>query len=70
MLIENLGSYTLEGAAALLIAVCAFKVYKARMISESDCCHHALRFKTSNRGDSSHDLQMTRRDSEDAINII
>jgi hypothetical protein len=60
---QNLGTHTLEGAAALLLAVCAYKLYKLRLVSESDCCHHALRMKTSNRGDSDTDLEIVRIDN-------
>ncbi len=55
---ETIGNYTLEGAGTLLIVVCAYKLYKMRHVSESDCCHHALRLKTSNRGDANSDLEM------------
>jgi len=54
-----LGTYTLESAATLLLVVLAYKVYKLRVATESDCCGHAFKVKTSNRGDSSHDLEMT-----------
>ena len=56
---ENIGNYTIEGAGALLIAVIAYKLYKVRVTSESDCCDHAMRLRTSNRGDSNTDLQLT-----------
>jgi hypothetical protein len=55
----NLGTYTLEGAGTMLIVVLAYKVYKLRIASESDCCGHAFRVKTSNRGDSTTDLELT-----------
>jgi hypothetical protein len=61
---ENIGSYTIEGAGALLIVVLAYKLYKARVVSESDCCHHAVRLRTSNRGDSNTDLEMHTIDSD------
>ena len=54
-----MGTYTLESAATLLLVVIAYKVYKLRVATESDCCGHAFKVKTSNRGDSSHDLEMT-----------
>lgn len=54
-----MGTYTLESAATLLLVVLAYKVYKLRVATESDCCGHAFKVKTSNRGDSSHDLEMT-----------
>lgn len=56
---SQLATYTLESAGTLLLVVMAFKIYKLRIATESDCCGHALRVKTSNRGDSSHDLEMT-----------
>jgi hypothetical protein len=56
---SQLGTYTLESAATLLLVVIAYKVYKLRVATESDCCGHAFKVKTSNRGDSSHDLEMT-----------
>jgi hypothetical protein len=56
---SQLGTYTLESAATLLLVVLAYKVYKLRVATESDCCGHAFKVKTSNRGDSSHDLEMT-----------
>ena len=56
---SQLGTYTLESAATLLLVVLAYKVDKLRVATESDCCGHAFKVKTSNRGDSSHDLEMT-----------
>lgn len=53
---SSLGSYTLEGAGTLLIVVIAYKIYKMRVATESDCCHHAFKLKTSSRGDSQTDL--------------
>ena len=60
---EDIGTYTIEGAAALLLAVVAYKLYKLRVASESDCCGHALRIKTSNRGDSNNDLELVTIDT-------
>ena len=60
---EDIGTYTIEGAAALLLAVLAYKLYKLRVASESDCCGHAMRIKTSNRGDSNNDLELVTKDS-------
>ena len=60
---EDIGTYTIEGAAALLLAVLAYKLYKLRVASESDCCGHAMRIKTSNRGDSNNDLELVTIDS-------
>lgn len=56
---SQLGTYTLEGAGTMLLVVIAYKIYKLRIASESDCCGHALRVKTSNRGDSRTDLELT-----------
>lgn len=56
---NQLGTYTLESAGTLVLVIVAYKIYKLRIATESDCCGHALRVKTSNRGDSSHDLEMT-----------
>lgn len=59
----ELTTYTLEGALSLCLAVCAYKIYKMRIATESDCCKHCLRIKTSNRGDSQTDLQMVNQES-------
>jgi hypothetical protein len=59
---ENLGTYTVEGAATLLLVVCIYKLYKLRITSESDCCHHAVRLKTSSRGSGENDLEMGHTD--------
>lgn len=59
MELQELGSYTVEGACALLLAVIAYKIYKIRITSESDCCDGALRLRTANRGDSNTDLQLS-----------
>ena len=56
---SQLGTYTLESAGTLVLVIFAYKIYKLRIATESDCCGHAFRVKTSNRGDSSHDLEMT-----------
>jgi len=61
---ENLGEYTIEGAAALLLVVVAYKLYRLRITTESDCCHHALRLRTANRGDSNTDLQLAAMPTE------
>tara|TARA_Y100000389_G_C17258832_1_gene411932 strand:+ start:523 stop:714 length:192 start_codon:yes stop_codon:yes gene_type:complete len=60
---QDIGTYTIEGAAALLLAVAAYKLYKLRIASESDCCSHAFRVKTSNRGNSNNDLELVTIDS-------
>ena len=53
-----MGTYTLESAGTLVLVVLAYKIYKLRVASESDCCDHAFRFKASSRGDSSTDLEL------------
>ena len=55
---SQLGTYTLESAGTLVLVVLAYKIYKLRVASESDCCGHAIRVKTSSRGDSSTDLEL------------
>lgn len=56
---SQLGTYTLESAGTLVLVVLAYKIYKLRVASESDCCGHAIRVKTSSRGDSSTDLELS-----------
>ena len=56
---SQLGTYTLESAGTLVLVVLAYKIYKLRVASESDCCGHAFRFKTSSRGDGSTDLELS-----------
>lgn len=51
-------TYTLEGALSLLLAAVAYKIYRMRVRSESNCCGDRLHVTTSNRGDSQTDLQM------------
>lgn len=54
----DLTTYTLEGALSLCLAVCAYKIYKMRIATESDCCKHCIRIRTVNRGDSQNDLEL------------
>jgi hypothetical protein len=56
----RLGSCAIEGAAALLLAVIAYKLHGLRAATESGCCGSGsvLRVKTSNRGDSNNNLEM------------
>ena len=56
---QDFTTYTIEGAGALVLAVIAYKIYKLRITTESDCCHHAFRVKTVARGDSKTDLEVT-----------
>lgn len=49
---------TLEGACALLILAIAYKVYKMRIASESECCGDSFHIKTSSRGGSDTDLEL------------
>jgi hypothetical protein len=55
---STIGTYTLEGAGTLFLVVLAYKIYKMRTVTESDCCHHAFRAKTVTRGDSDTDLEL------------
>lgn len=55
---SNFSTYTIEGAAALLLAVCAYKIYKLRVRTESDCCKHGFKMITSSRGASNNDLPL------------
>lgn len=64
---QQLTTYTIEGAGSLVLAVIAYKIYKLRVTTESDCCHHAFRLKTSNRGDSQNDLQLTSMRNPDNV---
>lgn len=57
---EELTRYSIEGAAAFLIMMCAYKIYKLRITTESDCCKHAFRIRTVSRGDSHTDLELPR----------
>jgi len=55
---SNLGTYTLESAGTLVLVVLAYKIYRLRAATESDCCDHAFRLKTVSRGDSDTDLEL------------
>jgi hypothetical protein len=66
----DLTTYTLEGALSLCLAVVAYKVYKMRITTESDCCKHCLRIRTVNRGDSNTDLEFTARQPPDPSQIV
>lgn len=55
---ETLSKYSIESAGALLLVVIAYKIYKLRIVSVSDCCHGAFKFKTVSRGESTHDLEL------------
>ncbi len=66
---SELSTYTLEGALSLCLAVVAYKIYKMRIATESDCCKHCLKIRTSNRGDSQNDLQLAGQSTIDA-NVV
>ena len=56
---------TLEGACALLILAIAWKIYKMRIATESECCQEHFRLRTINRGGSDTDLEMRERVGSD-----
>lgn len=66
---ETLSKYSIESAGALLLVVIAYKIYKLRIVSVSDCCHGAFKFKTVSRGESTHDLELDNVE-EPKTNII
>lgn len=51
-------TYTIEGAASLLMVAIAYKIYKMRAATESNCCDGIVRIKTVSRGDSENDLEL------------
>jgi hypothetical protein len=57
----DLTTYTVEGALSLCIAVLAYKIYKLRIATDSECCEGCVRIKTVSRGDSSTDLELPER---------
>lgn len=61
----ELSKITLETACALLLLAVAYKIYKMRISSESDCCNDRFRLATANRGDSDSDLRFHDRESDD-----
>jgi hypothetical protein len=48
--LQGIGTLTLEGAASLLLAVVAFKLYRARVTTHSGCCGDSVVIDTSNPG--------------------
>lgn len=57
----DLTTYTVEGAGAIVLAVIAYKIYKLRVTTESDCCENAFRMATSSRGTGATDLELGER---------
>lgn len=57
----DLTTYTVEGALSLCIAVLAYKIYKLRIATDSECCEGCVRIKTVSRGDSATDLELPER---------
>tara|TARA_R110002153_G_scaffold44602_1_gene125727 strand:- start:1163 stop:1360 length:198 start_codon:yes stop_codon:yes gene_type:complete len=48
---NNIGAYTLEGAACILILTIAHKIYKMSCNSSSNCCGDAIHIDTHNSGE-------------------
>ena len=65
MNVSDVTSVTLEGACAALLLAAAYKLYKMRITSESECCDGHFRYATANRGGSNNDLQLSDRASRD-----
>lgn len=64
--VQDITTVTLEGACAALILAAAYKLYKMRISSESECCDGHVRYATANRGGSHTDLPLPdRTNSED-----
>ena len=62
---EQLSTYSslgLEGAAAVLIIVCSWKIYKMKIHTRSKCCGFLA--ETLNRGGSSSNLDFTPQPQE------
>jgi|DEB0MinimDraft_6_1074348.scaffolds.fasta_scaffold50332_1 hypothetical protein len=55
-------TYTVEGALSLCIAVLAYKIYKLRIATDSECCEGCIRIRTVSRGDSNTDLELPQRE--------
>ena len=47
---NEIAELTLESAAAFLLVVIAYKLYKLRCHSESRCCNDNVQFDASNPG--------------------
>ena len=58
----DLTTYTVEGALSLCIAVLAYKIYKLRIATDSECCEGCIRIRTVSRGDSNTDLELPQRE--------
>lgn len=63
-------TYTIEGATALLLASIAYKVYKLRIVTSSDCCDKHVQIKTVSRGDSATDLELQPVTNEDMNRVV
>ncbi len=46
----------LEGAGIIFLMVLAYKLYKIRIRTRSNCCDDSLNIETENDGSSSHDI--------------
>jgi hypothetical protein len=55
---SEISQYSVEGAGSAFLIVLAYKLYRMRIASSSQCCGDHIRFRTVNRGDSSHDLEL------------
>ena len=42
----------LEGAAIILLAVIAYKIYKMKILTSSKCCDDNVQIRTQNEGDN------------------
>jgi hypothetical protein len=67
---STLTTYSIEGATALLLAVVAFKIYKLRIVSSSNCCDKHLQIKTVSRGDSNTDLELESIQNETIDRVV
>lgn len=67
---DQITTYTLEGALSLLLAAVAYKIYRMRVRSESHCCGERIQITTSNRGNSSTDLQLPNRNSSNTDEAV
>ena len=66
----QLTTHTVEGAGALVLAVIAFKIYKLRIVTSSNCCDKHIQIKTVSRGDSNTDLELQAARNEEINRVV
>ena len=67
---SQLTTHSIEGAGALVLAVIAYKVYRLRIVTSSNCCDKHIQIKTVSRGDSQTDLELQTPRNEEMNQVV